>query len=172
MNRDPGDQPPTHDDFIEKCGDEIEGVESRCFEHIAKSIAPTVVSAEAQERLWARIRERVASPEPEGTATVRAAEAEWIALSPLVKFRRLRVDVEAGSQTVLVRAEPGGCVPRHRHSKDEELIVLEGECYIGDHHLRAGDANFASAGSWHDDLTTRTGVLVLVRGEYVASAHA
>jgi anti-sigma factor ChrR (cupin superfamily) len=171
MSRVPGD-PPLHDELIEKCGDELEGVESRSFEQLANAIAPSAVSAETRERLWARIRERVAMPEPEGTATVRAEGAEWIALSPLVKFRRLRVDVAAGSQTVLVRAEPGGCVPGHRHTKDEELIVLEGECYIGDHHLRAGDANFATAGSWHDDLTTKTGVLVLVRGEYVASAHA
>ena len=101
---------------------------------------------------------------------VRAEGAEWIALSPLVKFRRLRVDVEAGSQTILVRAEPGGFIPRHRHGQDEEFIVLEGECHIGGHHLRAGDAHFASAGSWHDDITTQTGVLVLVRGEYHATA--
>ncbi len=169
MNRVPGDQPPSHDEVNDEFGEEPEGVDSRCFEHFADSIAPSVVSAEAKERLWMRIRERVASTGPEGTTTVRADGAEWIALSPLVRFRRLRVDAEAGCQTVLVRAEPGGCVPRHRHSKNEEFIVLEGECYIGGHHLRAGDAHFASAGSWHDDLTTQTGVLVLVRGEYVAA---
>ena len=112
----------------------------------------------------------VAMLPPPGTQTVRAEGAEWIALTPLVKIRRLRVDAAAGSQTVLVRAEPGGFIPRHRHGQDEEFIVLEGECHIGGHHLRAGDAHFAAAGSWHDDITTQTGVLVLVRGEYHAPA--
>jgi quercetin dioxygenase-like cupin family protein len=171
MNRDSRDQPPPHDEMKDETCNGQEGFDTRCLEHLAGSVGPAVLGAEAQQRLWMRIRERVAVPALEGTRTVRAEEAEWIALSPLVRFRRLHVDAEAGYQTVLVRADPGGSIPRHRHSKDEEFIVLEGECYIGSHHLRAGDANFASAGSWHDDLTTTTGVLVLVRGEYVASAR-
>ena len=145
-----------------------DGVDARCFEQISGAVAPADVKAETRERVWMKIRERVAPP---GTTTSRASEAEWIALSPLVKCRRLRVDTVAGSQTVLVRAEPGGCIPGHRHTQDEECIVLEGECHIGNHHLRAGDAHFAAAGSWHGDITTRTGALVLVRGEYRAPAH-
>lgn len=168
MNRDTGQLPPPEDEL----GDEPEGIDARCVRHLAESIAPAGMSGDTRERLWLRIRERVASPEPEGTTTVRADEADWIALSPLVKVRRLRVDAEAGTQTILVRAEPGGCLPRHQHARDEEFIVLEGECYIGRHHLRAGDAHFAAAGSWHEDLTTPTGVLVLVRGEYSSSARA
>ncbi|HET9862112.1 MAG TPA: cupin domain-containing protein [Steroidobacteraceae bacterium] len=172
MSRNPGDRPPSQDEVSNRIGDVPEGVDSRCFEDIAAAVAGSAMSPEARERVWTRIRARVASPEPEGTTTARADGAEWTALTPLVKLRRLRVDAEAGYQTVLVRAEPGGCIPRHRHTKDEEFIVLEGECYIGNHHLRAGDAHFASAGSWHEDITTKTGVLVLVRGEYKAPARA
>jgi anti-sigma factor ChrR (cupin superfamily) len=159
----------SHDDSPE-IGDQPDGIETRCFEHLAAALAPSNIAGEVQERIWTRIRERVASLQPSGTTTVRAEGAEWIALSPLVRFRRLRVDLEARNQTILVRAEPGGFIPRHRHGQDEEFIVLEGECHIGSHHLRAGDAHFASAGSWHDDITTQTGVLVLVRGEYQAAA--
>lgn len=151
-------------------GDQPEGIDTSFFEHVAASVAPSDIAGEARQRIWARIRTRVASLVPSGTMTVRAEGAEWITLSPLVKFRRLRVDARAGSQTVLVRAEPGGFIPRHRHTQDEEFIVLEGECHIGGHHLRAGDAHFAAAGSWHDDITTQTGVLVLVRGECRAAA--
>ena len=145
--------------------DQPEGIDKRLFEHVGASVVPTEMNGETRERLWTRIRARVASLVAPGTTTVRAEGAEWIALSPLVKFRRLRVDVQAGNQTVLLRAEPGGFIPRHRHNQDEEFIVLEGECHIGGHHLRAGDAHCATAGSWHDDITTQTGVLVLVRGE-------
>lgn len=157
---------------IPDMGDPPEGIDTRFFEHVAASVAPSEMAGEARERIWARIRGRVASLVAPGTTTVRAEGAEWIALSPLVKFRRLRVDTQAGSQTVLLRAEPGGFIPRHRHNQDEEFIVLEGECHIGGHHLRAGDAHFAAAGSWHDDITTQTGVLVLVRGECRGAATA
>jgi len=150
--------------------DQPEGIDTRSLEHFAASLVPSKIAGDVRARIWAQIRERVASQLPAGTATVRAEGAEWIALSPLVRFRRLRVDFEAGSQTILVRAEPGGFIPRHRHGQDEEFIVLEGECHIGSHHLRAGDAHFAAAGSWHDDITTQTGVLVLVRGEYQPNA--
>lgn len=150
--------------------DEPEGIDARSFELFAAAVVPSRMAGEVRERIWARVREGVASPPPSGTRTVRAEGSQWIALSPLVRFRRLRVDVEARSQTVLLRAEPGGFIPRHRHAQDEEFIVLEGECHIGSHHLRAGDAHFAAAGSWHDVITTQTGALILVRGEYQAPA--
>jgi quercetin dioxygenase-like cupin family protein len=105
-------------------------------------------------------------------STLRAAEGEWRTVSPLVEIRVLRVDSIAGNQTVLIRVAPGGVMPRHQHAQDEEFIVLEGECRIGTLQLRAGDAHFARAGSWHEDITTSAGVLVLLRGEYPAPAHA
>jgi quercetin dioxygenase-like cupin family protein len=162
MSRKPTDGPRTDLELSE----EPEGIDARCFEQVAASVAPSSVTAEMRERLWTQIRARVATLEPAGTTTARADGAEWIALSPLVRFRRLRLDIVAGSQTILVRAEPGGRLPRHQHHQDEEFIVLEGECQIGSHHLRAGDAHFAPAGSWHEEIVTQTGVLVLVRGEY------
>jgi quercetin dioxygenase-like cupin family protein len=80
-------------------------------------------------------------------------------------------DTDEAAATVLIRALPGARLAAHRHSKEELLIVLEGECHTGTHPLRAGDIHFAGAGSWHDDITTRTGVVVLIRGEYPAPAH-
>src|SRR5262245_4588812 len=100
MSRIPTDGlPPTLNDEDGENGD------SRCFEQVAASIAPSGMPAEVRERVWARIRARVGSLEPAGTMTARADGAEWIALSPLVRIRRLRVNVEAGNQTILVRAE-------------------------------------------------------------------
>jgi quercetin dioxygenase-like cupin family protein len=77
----------------------------------------------------------------------------------------LERDSAARTQTVLLRVAPGGRYPGHRHSQEEEFIVLEGECHIGAHRLGTGDVHIAAPGSWHDDITTTTGVLVLVRGE-------
>ncbi len=146
--------------------------EAALFAQLATALPSVELPAQQRERMRQRLMESGCGRLPAGTTTVRAAGGEWIALSPLVKLKVLRVDARAGNQTVLVRAEPGGSMPRHQHRHDEEFIVLEGECRIGKLHLRAGDAHFAPAGSWHDEITTDTGVLVLVRGEYPAPAHA
>ena len=147
-------------------------VEAALFAQLATALPPLELSEHQREHMRRRVMASVADAVLTGMTTVHAAGGEWIALSPLVKIKVLRVDARAGNQTVMVRAEPGGSMPPHRHRRDEEFIVLEGECRIGDLQLRAGDAHFAPAGSWHDEITTETGVLVLIRGEYPAPAHA
>lgn len=146
--------------------------ETTLIEQLATSLPPAELSERQRERMRRRVMQSISDGLSTETTTVRASGSEWIALTPLVKFKVLRIDAQAGNQTVMVRAEPGGSLPRHQHRHDEEFIVLEGECRIGNLHLRAGDATFAPAGSWHDEITTDTGVLVLVRGEYPAPGYA
>jgi quercetin dioxygenase-like cupin family protein len=142
------------------------------FAALAGAVRPAELSMEQRARMLGRVRARVAPPLPAGMTTLRGADGDWIALNPLVQIKVLRVDAAAGNQTVLIRAARGAVLPRHRHSRDEEFIVLEGTCRIGSLLLEAGDAHFTAAGSWHDDITTDSGVLVLVRGEYPAPAFA
>jgi quercetin dioxygenase-like cupin family protein len=142
------------------------------FLRLAGALRPVQVDEERRARMRAKLRASIAGASPPGTATLRGEDGEWQALNPLVRITVLRVNVEAGNQTLLLRAEPGAVLPRHRHSREEEFIVLDGECHIGPLRLEAGDAHFAAAGTWHEDITTTTGVLVLVRGEYPAPAYA
>ena len=151
--------------------DRSDAAAAEVFEKIASALRPTEVSAARRMFMRRKIRELVAPRLPAGLTTLRAAEGEWLAAGPLAQMKLLRVDPVAGTRTILIRAAPGAILPRHRHSKDEEFIVLEGECRIGAQRLVAGDAHFASAGSWHEDITTETGVLVLLRGEYPPPAH-
>ena len=146
--------------------------EAALFAQLAAALPHLELPGQQRERMRHRVMRSAGGSLSTGTTTMFATGGEWIAVSPLVKLKVLRVDASAGNQTVMVRAEAGGSMPRHRHRHDEEFIVLEGECYIGDLHLRAGDAHFAPAGSWHEKITTDTGVLVLIRGEYPAAAHA
>jgi len=146
-------------------------MEAALFAQLATALPSRELPGQQRERMRQRVMQSIAGAARD-TTTVRAAGGEWIALSPLVKVKVLRIDARAGNQTVMVRAEPGGSLPRHQHRHDEEFIVLEGECRIGSLHLRAGDATFAPAGSWHDEITTDTGVLVLCRGEYPAPSYA
>lgn len=139
---------------------------------LAAGLQPAQLSREQRERMRARLQSSLQAPLAEGMTTLRGADGEWLSINPLVQIKVLRVDAAAGSQTLLLRAAPGAVLPRHRHSREEEFIVLEGECRIGELRLSAGDAHFAAAGSWHEDTTTESGVLVLVRGEYPAPAYA
>ncbi len=142
------------------------------FAALADGLRPTLLDAEQRQRLRQRVRAIPSEALPAGMSTLRRSDGDWLPLNPLVHIRVLRVDAAAGNQTVLLRAARGAVLPRHWHSRDEEFIVLEGECRIGELRLEAGDAHFAAAGSWHDDITTDTGVLVLVRGEYPAPVYA
>jgi quercetin dioxygenase-like cupin family protein len=139
---------------------------------LAIALRPLPLADAQRQRLRERVRAIPAAALPAGLSTLRATDGEWTPLNPLVQIKVLRVDAAAGNQTLLLRAARGAVLPRHRHSRDEEFIVLEGTCRIGDLRLEAGDAHFSAAGTWHDDITTDTGVLVLVRGEYPAPAFA
>ena len=135
------------------------------FVEIASAARPLELPASKRTSLRERMLDQARETAPEGTRTLRAHEGEWLDLDAHVRIRVLARDAAAGTQTVLMRVAAGGRFPGHRHTQEEEFIVLEGECHIGAHRLGTGDVHIASAGSWHDDITTRTGVLVMVRGE-------
>jgi quercetin dioxygenase-like cupin family protein len=135
-------------------------------ESLASAMRPAELGAEQRDRMRRRILVRAREQTPQGTRTLRANEGEWIEVAPFVQVRELRRDEESGTHTSLMRMQPGGVIPAHRHEREEEFFILEGECQIGTHRLQAGDVHIAAAGSWHDQVTTRMGVLVLLRGEY------
>jgi quercetin dioxygenase-like cupin family protein len=152
--------------------DVLAGLAQSLGQGMAQGLRPARLDDAQHRRLRDRVRAIPSETLPVGLSTLRRSDGEWLPLNPLVHIKVLRVDAAAGIQTVLLRAARGALLPGHRHSRDEEFIVLEGECHIGGLRLEAGDAHFAAAGSWHDDITTDTGVLVLVRGEYPAPVYA
>jgi quercetin dioxygenase-like cupin family protein len=135
-------------------------------ESLAAGVQPAELSAEKRSRMRRRIVELARERPPEGTLTFRAADSTWVEIAPCVEVRELHRDEAAGVHTSLMRMRPGGVIPAHRHEREEEFIILEGECYIGAHRLVAGDVHIATAGSFHEQVTTESGVVVLLRGEY------
>jgi quercetin dioxygenase-like cupin family protein len=133
---------------------------------LATAVRPAELGTEQRGRMRRRIVELARECAPEGTRTVRAGETAWVEIAPFVEVRELHRDELAGMHTSLMRMRPGGVIPAHRHEREEEFIILEGECYIGTHRLVAGDVHLAAAGSWHEQVTTESGVVVLLRGEY------
>jgi quercetin dioxygenase-like cupin family protein len=135
-------------------------------EKLATAIKPAELGTAQRDQLRRRVLGAAQDRAPEGTTTLRAEKSPWIEIAPFVQVRELHRDNAAGMHTSLLKMLPGGVIPAHRHEKQEEFIVLEGECHIGSHQLRAGDAHIAAPGSWHDAVTTMTGVLVLLKGEF------
>ena len=133
---------------------------------LMRALKPAELSAEQRDRLRGAVMQRARDTAPEGTTILRADARAWIEIAPLVQVRELRRDPGSGSHISLMRVRPGGIVPAHRHTQEEEFVILEGECHIGAHRLCVGDTHIADAGSWHGDVTTQSGVLVLIRGEY------
>jgi len=96
--------------------------------------------------------------------TVRGTAGEWKTVVPGIEVKTLLYDAAGGAVSFLLRAQPGASLPAHGHRAYEECLVLEGEFTMGDLTLRAGDFQAGQPGEPHPVATTRTGVLVYLRG--------
>jgi quercetin dioxygenase-like cupin family protein len=99
-----------------------------------------------------------------GFQTVRAASGVWIHALPGAAIKILHQTPDSPVVTYLARLEPGFEMSGHPHPFDEECMMLEGEMWLGDLHLQAGDYHFAPKGVVHGKLRTATGALVFQKG--------
>lgn len=135
---------------------------------ITADLTPAQFTTDRRNQLRARMLSEARNTAPPGTYTIRKDHGPWQRLNSYIEFRTLRVDSNAGTQTLMLKVAPGGQLPGHYHRQEEELFVLEGECMIGNHKLAQGDAHFVSAGEYHDSITSATGVTLLLRTDYPA----
>jgi quercetin dioxygenase-like cupin family protein len=140
-------------------------LESAGFAAIAGALRPMPLAADRARTLRARVLGR-AIPPPAGTTTWRVADEGWISPAPGVEMKFIRRDETEGRAELLVRLGPGARVPAHSHAKEEQMVILEGECRLGAHLLRAGDTHIAPPGSSHPEITVDHGVVMLLRAEY------
>lgn len=106
----------------------------------------------------------------------RAAAALWKPLGvPGVSYRILFVDRDRGTQTFMLRLEPGAKIPFHDHGQAEECTILEGELTTLGTTLHSGDFFRAPGGTGHGESFSKTGCLLLVTSgideEFVADAQ-
>ena len=65
--------------------------------------------------------------------------------------------------TFLLRCAPGGVLPAHDHPRFEHCVILEGDMIVGGQTYRSGDYHGVPAHIAHQEITSRTGLLMLVR---------
>jgi hypothetical protein len=105
----------------------------------------------------------VASDADELPFTVRDADAGWPDFAPGIARRVLWQ--RDGQAAMLYYAQAGAEVPIHTHGHDEECLMVQGELFLDDLLLQAGDYQLAPAGSGHRITHTDTGVVIYAHGD-------
>lgn len=99
----------------------------------------------------------------DGGDTVHCNDLKWLPLAPKVWIKLVKLSPETGAYTVIVRAENGGVLPRHRHIESAEIYVIRGD---GEHpqtgHFAQGDYVSEHKGAVHDQLVFKEGVEMLM----------
>jgi quercetin dioxygenase-like cupin family protein len=109
----------------------------------------------ALEAHWWRI------PGP-ASGWVHPGRKRWVVSAPGVEVLPLKGDSDVVS--MLVRFAPGASVADHHHALDEDCLVLDGEMFLGDILLRAGDYQLAPAGGGHFGEISDVGVVFFFHG--------
>lgn len=95
--------------------------------------------------------------------TSRSADAQWDDHGPGIRRRLLWA--HDGEAAMLYHTLPGASVPGHLHRRDEECLMLEGELFLDDQLLLAGDYQLAPAGTGHARVSTDFGVVIYSHGD-------
>jgi quercetin dioxygenase-like cupin family protein len=122
---------------------------------------PTLFSAEGA-LVFLRESEQPAAA-TDAPVTVRDAEAGWPDFAPGVQRRVLWQ--HGGQAAMLYYAQAGASVPPHGHGHDEECLMLQGDFFLDDLLLQAGDYQLAPAGTVHQVTETDTGVVIYAHGD-------
>jgi anti-sigma factor ChrR (cupin superfamily) len=110
--------------------------------------------------LWPQLAQRIAAEtgtQPYLPESREWIEPEWAQVAPGISVKLLATDRERNRVSMLVRLAPGTDYPPHTHAGVEELHLLQGELWIDDRKLHAGDYNRAEPGSADKRVWSETG---------------
>lgn len=143
-------------------------LDSDIEQYLLETQADYPLDAATKQRMRKQLLDQVATEERAegaGFKTIRASEGDWLEPMPGARIKILhQADEESGLLTYLARLEPGFEMQGHGHPFDEECLIIEGDLWLGDLQLKAGDYHFASKGLQHGRLRTESGALVLLKG--------
>lgn len=89
-------------------------------------------------------------------------EPDWEEVAHGISCKLLATDATHSRVSMLVRLAPGIEYPPHIHGGVEELHLLDGELWIDDRKLRAGDYNRAEPGTTDRRVWSETGCLCVL----------
>lgn len=115
--------------------------------------------------VWERLAQRIeADGERKCHVTRQAPEPEpaWEEVAPGISCKLLSTDTDKSRVSMLVRLAPAAEYPPHTHAGEEELHLLEGELWIDQRKLRAGDYHRAEPHSADKRVWTETGCMCVL----------
>ncbi|MBX3615953.1 cupin domain-containing protein [Nitrosomonas sp.] len=98
--------------------------------------------------------------------TVRAQEGEWTDLAPGVASKPLFEDGDMCSSMIRIDADAAWPAAQQSLIRSEECLLLEGDAFVGDTLLCAGDWQLAPAGTQSRLIASDKGALLFVRSAY------
>lgn len=103
-------------------------------------------------------------------STIASTDLKWLRLAPKIWIKLIKLDDSTGAHTVIIRAEAGGVLPRHRHVDSAEIFVIRGSGA----HPQTGKFNEQDfiqehQGAIHDPLVfdVETELLMIAKGPSV-----
>jgi anti-sigma factor ChrR (cupin superfamily) len=99
------------------------------------------------------------------TQIFQLSDIPWAEAMPKLRSKRIWNDKATDRFAALTRFEPGAVIPRHRHTGDELIFVIEGSTADDFGETTAGNLNFRPQGCVHT-VTSRNGATIfnIVRG--------
>ena len=103
-------------------------------------------------------------------SAINSKNLPWLSLAPKIWIKLIKLQPDTGVHTVIIRAEPGGILPPHRHIESAEIYVLKG---FGNHpqtgHFAEGDYVSEHKGAIHGHLIfeVETEMLMISQGASV-----
>ena len=129
------------------------------------TVSAKVLSTNRRTAMKKSLLTRIAATDVGRDATtykmVRAGEGEWINFAPNVAMKVLHDD--GGTRSWLAKFSPGGRIPEHLQSGDEEAFILEGWCWLDDVRIVRGDYHMIAKGQRHGNIHSPEGCLIFVR---------
>ena len=140
-----------------------EVLDTRVLQHLLLAGAPVAPAPDVAAAMKRRVLDAVRreSAFTDSYVTVRSDAGTWMNLLPHVQVKVLHTDGRWNS--ILLRMAPASSLPAHFHEDNEECVVMEGEVYIGEMRVKAGDYHLAPSGSRHGELRSDTGALLFLR---------
>lgn len=146
-----------HAAVCEACADE-----SRAMAEVSVLCAQSLTDGHPPAGLRERVLNAAIQPSA-AAALVRSEEGEWQATPfPGVHTKVLFNNAATGDVTSLIRVDPGGWYPSHRHAGVEQCYVLSGDVVFEDHTLHAGDYEATIPSSIHSPVRSVNGCMLLI----------
>lgn len=132
----------------------------------SESPAPRPDDGAIVQRVRSRVLRQIAAESLAHHTFVHENVDSWHAFMPGIQ-RKVLLERE-GVMSYLLKFDAGAVLPAHRHSMDEECVVIEGVLRVGEQQLPAGSFHAVSMGLLDCESSSDDGCVIYLRG---ASPH-